>query len=409
MLRHRPSAGFTLIELLVVIAVISILAAILFPVFAKAREKALATVCQSNQRQIGVALLMYAQDHDELLPECPAAAAWSTTLVNYNTATYDCPTLAGRGTAAAPDYGLNLFVSGKALGDLATQVSDQLNRLVLTADAVAVPVQNPGYTTVDPDTEYDARHNGRVNVLCADGHVESLTVTGTTASNALTAKKLVWLIAGDQIGTTLFTAAPYPDNSAAQGAAGPKYSALTAMPTELSVTGGVVPNFSMTCTLTTWAWNSGAGEQYCGNSMIGLYLPDTVTTGTRVPGIYAGFSVAHGGMGTAQGQSGFWLGGAALGADSFAAGTVSPTVNSLRRPVTYTVKLTVLGARKRMSATVYDGVTALLTNSYDIGTVDIANWEGKTKLGAVKDDFFVYGSGTAACNNIQSVAFYRLF
>jgi len=57
--------GFTLIELLVVIAIIAILAAILFPVFAKAREKARQSSCQSNAKQIGVALISYSQDYDE--------------------------------------------------------------------------------------------------------------------------------------------------------------------------------------------------------------------------------------------------------------------------------------------------------------------------------------------------------
>jgi prepilin-type N-terminal cleavage/methylation domain-containing protein/prepilin-type processing-associated H-X9-DG protein len=63
---HRKA--FTLIELLVVIAIIAILAAILFPVFAQAREKARQTACLAHSRQFGTALHMYAQDYDEVLP-----------------------------------------------------------------------------------------------------------------------------------------------------------------------------------------------------------------------------------------------------------------------------------------------------------------------------------------------------
>ncbi len=65
---NHVHSGFTLIELLVVIAIIAILAAILFPVFAQAREKARQTMCLSNMKQISLAVMMYVQDYDEVTP-----------------------------------------------------------------------------------------------------------------------------------------------------------------------------------------------------------------------------------------------------------------------------------------------------------------------------------------------------
>lgn len=88
----RQRHGFTLIELLVVIAIIAILAAILFPVFAQAREKARAISCLSNEKQMGLGLMQYSQDNDENLPPAwfgypavgfPGAARWMDVIQPY--------------------------------------------------------------------------------------------------------------------------------------------------------------------------------------------------------------------------------------------------------------------------------------------------------------------------------------
>jgi prepilin-type N-terminal cleavage/methylation domain-containing protein/prepilin-type processing-associated H-X9-DG protein len=95
--KKRISSGFTLIELLVVIAIIAILAAILFPVFARARENARRASCQSNIKQILLGVTQYTQDYDERFPRpiavSPALAQWSDLLQPYlkSTQIFECP------------------------------------------------------------------------------------------------------------------------------------------------------------------------------------------------------------------------------------------------------------------------------------------------------------------------------
>jgi prepilin-type N-terminal cleavage/methylation domain-containing protein/prepilin-type processing-associated H-X9-DG protein len=119
---HGRSMAFTLIELLVVIAIIAILAAILFPVFAQAREKARQTSCLSNEKQIALGFLQYFQDYDEQFPLIRGTVSWVYTVQPYmkSTQILRCPDdtsqnwttpLPGATAVRATSYNLNGYLA----------------------------------------------------------------------------------------------------------------------------------------------------------------------------------------------------------------------------------------------------------------------------------------------------------
>jgi prepilin-type N-terminal cleavage/methylation domain-containing protein/prepilin-type processing-associated H-X9-DG protein len=171
--KEANNKAFTLIELLVVIAIIAILAAILFPVFAQAREKARQTSCTSNLKQIGNAALMYTQDYDEYLPPAsyndplvatnPGPTAWMWFLNPYINSNITL--------AASGDSGLAVSVY-TCPDDSATDVSIPTEPSHdYTANANIMPswITATGYTpTTNPPTSLSQIHGPAKVVLIAE-------------------------------------------------------------------------------------------------------------------------------------------------------------------------------------------------------------------------------------------------
>jgi len=218
-------AAFTLIELLVVVAIIAILAAILFPVFAKARERAKATTCISNEKQIGLALTQYAGDYSDCYPP---ERNWSTTPYTYwkdalnpfiSKGTKDawaCPSNPNTWDPVPYAAGVMGDESGRPRGYALNGDIFYVNTTFQTKSVPLSRFKNPAGTILivesrspfsdlqsdggapgfwdQPNSNYQGRnlyrnpvqgrggfhhHNGRINFIFADTHVRALKLSET--------------------------------------------------------------------------------------------------------------------------------------------------------------------------------------------------------------------------------------
>jgi prepilin-type N-terminal cleavage/methylation domain-containing protein len=200
----RQRGGFTLIELLVVIAIIAILAAILFPVFAQAREKARQSGCLSNEKQLGMSWLMYAQDYDEVLvpvgdSKDKHGPSWATRLLPYvkNLPVYACPSASKGRVGVRCNYCYNAWLGADdsyyhtpplqpiPLADIPQPAVtlvfwDEPDDWAKTGEEMYNTIESANFNR---GVYVNRRHSQGDNLVLADGHAKWLNTTKPEVSN----------------------------------------------------------------------------------------------------------------------------------------------------------------------------------------------------------------------------------
>ena len=205
----RQRKGFTLIEFLVVISIIAVLATILFPALSIARKKTKQAICMTNLKQVGLMILMYADDYNSYAPpyyDGDAKRTWFSTLESAgysnwrNRDIYVCPSEYPYHFSGAATYGMvRNYNNSKPYYQHNRWVFNKMespSKVPIVGDSYEVSRHSQYYQIItrifyigqtSSGYEFNLVHNGLGNMLFADGHVEALSQKGIDEINALPA------------------------------------------------------------------------------------------------------------------------------------------------------------------------------------------------------------------------------